>query len=136
MAGVGTAAPKHAAKKKLLPVLEGSEVADIPSVATAASDDENTDLEEDDSPVPTASPPAADPTPRRASKRLSREEPELNALENPEVIKRRKPAVGATPPVARRVLTTTASAEEDMEPHSGNSCCLSILTAHSFISFY
>ena len=75
-AGVGTAAPKRATKKKLLPALEGSEVADIPSVATAASYDENTDLEEDDNPVPTASPPAADPTPRRASKRLSREEPE------------------------------------------------------------
>ena len=67
-ASAGTAAPKRAAKKKLLPTLEGSEVADIPSVATAASDDENIDLEEDDSPVPTASPPAADPTPRRASK--------------------------------------------------------------------
>ena len=120
----------------MLPALEGSEVADIPSVATAASDGEDTELEEDDSPVPAASPPAADPTPRRASKRLSREEPELNALENPEVIKRRKPAVDATPPVARRVLRTTASAEEDMEPHSGNSCCLSILTAYSFISFY
>ena len=134
---MGTAAPKRAAKKKLLPALEGSEVADIPSVATAASDGEDTELEEDDSPVPAAIPPAAaDPTPRRASKRLSREEPELNALENPEVVKRRKPTVGATPPVARRVLRTTASAEDDMEPRSGNSRCLGILTAYSFISFY
>jgi len=117
----GVTAAKRTVKKKLLPALEGSEVADIPSVATAASDDEENELEEDDSPVPAASPPVkSDPTPRRASKRLSREEPELKALKNPEAAKRRKPATGATPPVTRRVLKTTASAEKDMEPRSGN----------------
>jgi len=117
----GVAAPKRTAKKKLLPALEGSEVAAIPSVASAASDDEEDELEENDSPVPAAGLLViSDPTPRRASKRLSREKPELTAMENPEVAKRRKPAMGATPPTARRVLRTTASAEKDMEPHSGN----------------
>ena len=109
----------------MLPALEGSEIADIPSVATAASEGEDTELDEDDSPVPAASPPAvAAPTPRRASKRLSREEPELGALENPEAAKRRKPATGATSSAARRVYKATASAEEDMGPQSGNSLLL------------
>jgi len=116
----GVAAPKRTAKKKLLPALEGSEVAAIPSVASAASDEED-ELEEEDSPVPAAGLLAtSDLNPRRASKRLSRERPELTALENPEAAKRRKPAAGATPPTTRRVLRTTASAEKDMEPHSGN----------------
>jgi hypothetical protein len=131
----GTAAPKRAARKKLLPTLEGSETADIPSVASAASDGEETELDEDDSPVPAASSvAAAGPTPRRASKRLSREEPEVDALENPEATKRRKPATGATSSVARRAFKATASAEEDMGPHSGNFCCLVILNAYSFSS--
>ena len=131
----GTAAPKRAARKKLLPTLEGSETADIPSVASAASDGEETELDEDDSPVPAASSvAAAGPTPRRASKRLSREEPEVNALENPEATKRRKPATGATSSIAKRAFKATASAEEDMGPHSGNFCCLVILNAFSFSS--
>ena len=131
----GTAAPKRAARKKLLPTLEGSETADIPSVASAASDDEETELDEDESPVPAASSvAAAEPTPRRASKRLSREEPDVDALENPEATKRRKPATGATSSAARRAFKATASAEEDMGPHSGNFCCLVILNAYSFPS--
>jgi hypothetical protein len=77
---------------------------------------------------------AAGPTPRRASKRLSREEPEVDALENPEATKRRKPATGATSSVARRAFKATASAEENMGPHSGNFCCLVILNAYSFSS--
>jgi hypothetical protein len=121
-ADAGSAAPKRGARKKLLPALEGSEIADIPSVATAASGDEDTELDEDESPEPAASSAAAAaPTPRRISKRLSREEPELDALENPEAVKRRKPAVGATSFAARRVYKATASAEEDMGLQSGNS---------------
>ena len=131
----GTAAPKRAARKKLLPTLEGSETADIPSVASAASEDEETELDEDDSPVPAASSAAAaGPTPRRASKRLSREEPEVDALENPEATKRCKPATGATSFAAKRVFKATVSAEEDMGPHSGNFCCLVILNAFYFSS--
>ena len=118
-----------------MPALESSEIADIPSVATAASGDEDTELDEDDSPEPAASSAAAaGPTPRRASKRLSREEPELDALENPEATKRRKPTTGATSSAARRVYKPTASTEEDMGPHSGNFCCLVILNAYSFSS--
>ena len=132
----GTAAPKRAARKKLLPTLEGSETADIPSVASAASDGEETELDEDDSPVPAASSAAAaGPTPRRASKRLSREEPELDALENPEATKRRKPATGATPSAARHVFKATASAEEDMGPHYGNFYCLDTLTVLFFFLY-
>ena len=130
---MGTAAPKRATRKKLLPALEGSEIADIPSVATAASEVEDTELDKDDSPVPAASPPAAaGPTPRRASKRLSREEPELDALENPEAAKRRKPATGATSSATRRVYKATASAEEDIGPHSGNSHYFDILITYPF----
>ena len=116
----------------MLPTLEGSETADIPSVASAASEGEETELDEDDSPVPAASSAAAaGPTPRRASKRLSREEPELDALENPEAAKRRKPVMGVTSSAARRVYKATASAEEDMGPHSGNSYRLDILITYS-----
>ena len=121
-ADAGTVVPKRAARKKLLPALEGSEIADIPSVATAASGDEDTELDEDDSPEPAASSAAATaPTPRRISKKLSREEPELDALENPEAAKRREPATGATSFAARRVYRATASADEDMGLQSGNS---------------
>ena len=106
----------------MLPALEGSEIADIPSVATVASGDEDTELDEDDSPEPAASSAAATaPTPRRVSKRLSREEPEVDALENPEAAKRRKPATGVTSSATRRVYRATASAEEDMGLQSGNS---------------